>query len=63
MTTYIPNLTLPEAVFNNPAISILFPITLGTVVGYSTRRTFIPPSFLSCNPTIQTNPKKNITNN
>ncbi|KAF7547949.1 hypothetical protein G7046_g8845 [Stylonectria norvegica] len=37
MTTYIPALTLPSAVFQNPAASILLPIALGTAVGYSTR--------------------------
>jgi len=35
MTTYIPNLTLPAAVFANPAASILLPIALGTAVGFS----------------------------
>lgn len=38
MTTYIPSLTLPEAVFNSPAASILLPITVGTAIGFSTRR-------------------------
>jgi hypothetical protein len=38
MTTYIPALTLPHAVFTNPAASILLPIALGTAVGFSTRR-------------------------
>lgn len=38
MTTYIPALTIPHGVFANPAASILLPIGLGTVVGYSTRR-------------------------
>lgn len=37
MTTYIPSLTLPESIFNNPAASILLPITLGSAVGYLTR--------------------------
>ena len=43
MTTYIPNLTLPSFVFNNPAASVLLPIALGTAVGYSTRRMISPP--------------------
>lgn len=38
MTTYIPALTLPEAVFNSLPGSILLPIALGTAVGYSTKR-------------------------
>lgn len=38
MTTYIPSLTLPSAVFENPASSILLPIALGTAVGFGTRR-------------------------
>lgn len=40
MTTYIPALTIPQAVFLNPAVSILLPISLGTAVGYSTRREY-----------------------
>jgi len=35
MTSYIPSLTLPSAVFANPAVSILLPIALGTAVGFS----------------------------
>lgn len=35
MTTYIPQLTIPHAVFANPAASVLLPITLGTGVGFS----------------------------
>ncbi|KAL8992535.1 MAG: hypothetical protein Q9169_007022 [Polycauliona sp. 2 TL-2023] len=35
MTTYIPSLTLPEAIFANPAASILLPVGLGLGVGYS----------------------------
>lgn len=38
MTTYIPSLTLPEAVFNNLPASVLLPVALGTAVGFSTRR-------------------------
>ncbi|KAL2184142.1 hypothetical protein L209DRAFT_484489 [Thermothelomyces heterothallicus CBS 203.75] len=37
MTTYIPSLTLPDAVFNNVPASILLPIALGSAVGYATR--------------------------
>lgn len=32
--SYIPSLTLPAAVFNSPAISILIPVGLGLVVGF-----------------------------
>lgn len=38
MTTYIPSLTLPSAVFENAALSVLFPIVAGTAVGFSTQR-------------------------
>lgn len=38
MTTYIPQLTLPQTIFNNPALSILLPVALGTGIGYLTRR-------------------------
>ena len=41
MTTYIPALTLPEAVFNSLPASVLLPIALGSAVGYATRRTFM----------------------
>ncbi|KAG5932042.1 hypothetical protein E4U53_001512 [Claviceps sorghi] len=37
MTTYMPSLTLPSAVFEHPAASILLPVALGTAIGYSTR--------------------------
>ncbi|RDW88174.1 hypothetical protein BP6252_00206 [Coleophoma cylindrospora] len=37
MTTFIPSLTLPAAVFANPAASVLLPIALGTAVGFSCR--------------------------
>src|ERR1700722_1122475 len=40
MTSFIPSLALPSFVFEQPAISILLPVALGTGVGYSTRRTF-----------------------
>lgn len=38
MTTYIPSLTLPTAVFLNPAVSLLLPVALGTAVGIGTSR-------------------------
>ena len=38
MTTYIPSITIPTAVFQHPAASVLLPIALGTAVGFSTRR-------------------------
>jgi hypothetical protein len=40
MTTFIPSLTLPPAVFAHPAASILLPIGLGTAVGFSVQRTY-----------------------
>ncbi|AEO53575.1 hypothetical protein MYCTH_98992 [Thermothelomyces thermophilus ATCC 42464] len=43
MTTYIPSLTLPDAVFNNVPASILLPIALGSAVGYATRRMDMRP--------------------
>ncbi|TLD26931.1 hypothetical protein PspLS_04824 [Pyricularia sp. CBS 133598] len=36
MTTYIPQLTLPYSVFTSPAASILLPVGLGSLVGWST---------------------------
>jgi hypothetical protein len=38
MTTYIPSLTLPSTIFENAALSVLFPIVAGTAVGFSTQR-------------------------
>ena len=38
MTTYIPSITIPSAVFLNPAASILLPVALGTAVGYGTNK-------------------------
>lgn len=38
MTTYIPSLTLPSAIFENAAVSVLLPIAAGTAVGFSTQR-------------------------
>ncbi|KAH6853846.1 TspO/MBR family-domain-containing protein [Chaetomium sp. MPI-CAGE-AT-0009] len=37
MTTYIPSLTLPDAIFGCLPASILLPVALGSAVGYSTR--------------------------
>ncbi|KAL8709271.1 MAG: hypothetical protein Q9220_006014 [cf. Caloplaca sp. 1 TL-2023] len=46
MTTYIPSITLPGAVFANPATSILLPLGLGLGIGYavspkSTQKTYL----------------------
>ena len=46
MTTYIPSITLPAMVFQNPAASILLPIALGTAVGFSVQRKAHSPSSL-----------------
>jgi len=37
MTTFIPSITLPAAIFANPTASVLLPIALGTAVGFSVR--------------------------
>jgi benzodiazapine receptor len=37
MTAYIPSLTLPSFVFEQPAVSILLPVIAGAGIGYSTR--------------------------
>jgi len=37
MTTYIPSLTLPHAVFESAPLSILLPVLAGTSIGYSSR--------------------------
>ena len=42
MTTYIPSITIPTAVFQNQAASILLPVTLGLAVGYTTGREHPP---------------------
>jgi hypothetical protein len=36
MTPYIPQLTLPDVIFQIPAVSILLPVTLGVGVGFGT---------------------------
>ncbi|ROT37457.1 benzodiazepine receptor family protein [Sodiomyces alkalinus F11] len=59
MTTFIPTLTLPRAVFDHPASSILLPVSLGMAVGYLSSRSnqkqtyarvknppYSPPSFV-----------------
>jgi benzodiazapine receptor len=38
MTTYIPQLTLPAAIFASPALSILLPVALGSAVGFTIQR-------------------------
>jgi benzodiazapine receptor len=35
--SYIPSLTLPDAIFSSPALSILLPIAAGTTVGFLCR--------------------------
>ncbi|KAF2146617.1 uncharacterized protein K452DRAFT_348354 [Aplosporella prunicola CBS 121167] len=37
MTTYVPQITLPAALFAAPAASILLPVVAGSSVGYLTR--------------------------
>ncbi|GAO14407.1 uncharacterized protein UV8b_02613 [Ustilaginoidea virens] len=37
MTTYLPSITIPTAVFKHQAASVLLPIALGTAVGFGTR--------------------------
>lgn len=38
MTSYIPSLTLPSFVFENPAVSILLPVVCGTATGFAISR-------------------------
>ncbi|KAK4202255.1 putative translocator protein [Triangularia verruculosa] len=47
MTTYIPQLTLPEAVFSSLPVSIILPIGLGSAVGWSTRPKQVPRTYLA----------------
>ncbi|KAK0734020.1 TspO/MBR-related protein [Lasiosphaeria miniovina] len=47
MTTYLPKLTLPDAVFNNLPVSVLLPVALGTLVGYSMRPKDTERAYLS----------------
>jgi benzodiazapine receptor len=44
MTAYIPSLTLPTFLFENPAAAILLPVACGTAIGFSISRT---PTLLS----------------
>ncbi|GAB0132216.1 hypothetical protein EsDP_00000658 [Epichloe bromicola] len=37
MTTYMPAITIPSAILEHPASSVLLPIALGTAVGFATR--------------------------
>ncbi|KAK7725103.1 hypothetical protein SLS57_004016 [Botryosphaeria dothidea] len=37
MTTFIPALTLPSAVFETPAVAVLLPVVAGTGIGFSLR--------------------------
>jgi translocator protein len=57
MTSYIPSLTLPSAIFANPAVSILLPVALGTAVGFSMQRKPLDP-FLSIGHRANTFPAK-----
>lgn len=47
MTTHMPGITLPAAVLQHPAASVLLPIALGTAVGFGTRRETHPHPVLS----------------
>ncbi|CAK7263754.1 hypothetical protein SEPCBS57363_000730 [Sporothrix epigloea] len=47
MTTLLYHLALPDAVFSNPAASILLPVALGTAVGYSTRPSLNDPDVVA----------------
>ncbi|KAK4193353.1 putative translocator protein [Podospora australis] len=58
MTTYLPQLTLPESVFGSLPASVLLPIALGTAVGYSTRPKDVPRQYLSLkNPPLRPPPQ------
>ena len=52
MTTYIPSITLPAAVFESAPVSILLPVVMGSVVGWSTAR----KHWLPVTPKLLTNP-------
>jgi benzodiazapine receptor len=47
MTTYIPHLTLPAALFQNAAASILLPVAAGASVGYAVRPTETQKTYLA----------------
>lgn len=38
MTSYMPSITLPGLVFEQPAAAILFPVALGTAIGFAVSR-------------------------
>ncbi|ATZ46831.1 hypothetical protein BCIN_02g01810 [Botrytis cinerea B05.10] len=37
MTTFVPSLTLPAAIFANPTASVLLPVALGSAIGFAVR--------------------------
>jgi len=47
MTAFIPSITLPAAIFANPAASILLPVALGTAVGLTVRPTDTQKTYLA----------------
>ncbi|CAD6505409.1 BgTH12-00900 [Blumeria graminis f. sp. triticale] len=47
MTTFIPSITLPAAVFANPASSILLPVIAGAGLGYSMRPTRAQATYMA----------------
>lgn len=47
MTTYIPSLTLPSIVFEQPAAAILLPVAAGTAVGFSTSPSSTQKTYLA----------------
>lgn len=38
MSAYVPSMTLPSMLFEQPAAAILLPVALGTAVGFSNKR-------------------------
>ncbi|KAF7874653.1 uncharacterized protein EAF02_008630 [Botrytis sinoallii] len=50
MTTFVPSLTLPAAIFANPTASVLLPITLGSAIGSHKRNSKGPTWHLNNNP-------------
>ncbi|KAK4981875.1 hypothetical protein LTR66_009636 [Elasticomyces elasticus] len=47
MTTYIPSVTLPGFLFEQPAAAILLPVALGTGVGFSVRPSETQKTYLA----------------
>ncbi|KAF2730165.1 TspO/MBR-related protein [Polyplosphaeria fusca] len=45
MTTYIPSITLPSFIFEQPAVSVLLPVVCGAGIGYSTRPDYNKSTF------------------